>query len=145
MNDTAHRLRTEWERLRDRYYLDGWRFILNTRMSSCGGRCKHERRQVHVAAWVIDTLRHEVAHAIAGPGVGHGPRWQKWARILGASPTACLPWAISQQSPKRQRGPKWALYCTGCRCTVGTRYRRERGTFRHLACGGGEIEWHKLR
>lgn len=37
---------------------------------------------------VIDTILHEIAHAIAGPTAGHGPAWRKVARELGATPKA---------------------------------------------------------
>lgn len=37
---------------------------------------------------VMDTLRHEVAHALSGIGAGHGPVWRRWARIVGANPKA---------------------------------------------------------
>ena len=37
---------------------------------------------------LIDTILHEIAHALAGPGVGHGPAWRNIARAIGANPTA---------------------------------------------------------
>lgn len=38
---------------------------------------------------IIDTVLHEVAHALAGRGTGHGPKWKNVARELGAKPNAC--------------------------------------------------------
>ena len=35
---------------------------------------------------VTDTILHEIAHALAGPGAGHGPAWKAIARKIGATP-----------------------------------------------------------
>jgi predicted SprT family Zn-dependent metalloprotease len=40
----------------------------------------------HGAAEAEDTIRHEIAHALAGPGFGHGPEWKAIARSIGARP-----------------------------------------------------------
>jgi SprT protein len=32
---------------------------------------------------VEQTIRHEVAHALAGPGAGHGPEWKRQCQIVG--------------------------------------------------------------
>jgi hypothetical protein len=39
---------------------------------------------------LIDTLRHEAAHALAGPRAGHGPVWKAMASTLGADPKSCV-------------------------------------------------------
>lgn len=38
---------------------------------------------------VVDTIRHELAHAAAGIKEGHGRRWQEAATQLGARPHRC--------------------------------------------------------
>lgn len=38
----------------------------------------------------LDTVRHEVAHAIVGLGAGHGPVWKKKCVELGGKPNRCL-------------------------------------------------------
>ena len=38
---------------------------------------------------VIDTLLHEIAHALVGASHGHGPIWKAMARKLGCTPEAC--------------------------------------------------------
>lgn len=38
---------------------------------------------------VMDTLLHEIAHAIAGFAAAHGPEWKRVAVMLGAKPVAC--------------------------------------------------------
>ena len=37
---------------------------------------------------ILDTVLHEIAHAIAGHEAGHGPLWKATARRIGATPRA---------------------------------------------------------
>lgn len=37
---------------------------------------------------IMDTILHEIAHALAGPGAKHGPVWQRYCRELGCRPEA---------------------------------------------------------
>ena len=34
---------------------------------------------------MVNTLLHEIAHALAGPYAGHGPLWKKVARMIGSN------------------------------------------------------------
>jgi predicted SprT family Zn-dependent metalloprotease len=56
------------------------------------GQCDYTRKRItvsrHLAARFDDdeihqVLLHEVAHALAGPAAGHGPRWKRVAQDLG--------------------------------------------------------------
>lgn len=42
----------------------------------------------HGAKEVHETILHEIAHALAGPGAGHGPKWREMARRVGARDNA---------------------------------------------------------
>jgi hypothetical protein len=97
--------------------LEGWTFsFANTRRRL--GVCKHRNKQIQISAFyaqnnsndaVLDTLRHEFAHALAGPGAGHGPRWKAWAIRLGAMPRAC------DSSPHTVLEPgDWQATCPAC-------------------------------
>jgi predicted SprT family Zn-dependent metalloprotease len=69
---------------------------------------------------VLDTLRHEIAHAIAGPAARHGPAWKAVAIRLGATPRAC------ETSPQAVVKPgDWQVTCPACERTVHL-YRRPR-------------------
>lgn len=79
---------------------------------------------------VIDTIRHEVAHALAGPIVKHhGPEWQAWARKLGCRPRANAK-SVSYQMPY-----KFILHCPLCAKDIQKRHNRvSHSRLRHLMC-----------
>jgi len=57
---------------------------------------------------VLDTLTHEVAHALVGPIHGHGPIWKAMAMRLGCIPSAC-------GNPEVVLRPgKWQASCPTC-------------------------------
>ena len=71
-----------------------WRFVWNTRVRALG-TCNYRKREIALSKqWTLatpweeidDTLRREIAHAIAGYKAGHGPVWKKAALRVGASP-----------------------------------------------------------
>jgi len=77
--------------------LHGWTFGLADTGRRLGV-CKYRTRRIEIAEYyarnsppetVLDTLRHEIAHAIAGPAAKHGPAWKAVAIRLGATPRAC--------------------------------------------------------
>lgn len=75
----------------------GWVFELNNRLSSALGRCTYGKRLIELSTDhakrdsyenILDTLMHEIAHALVGPGKGHEKEWQAMALKLGARPTS---------------------------------------------------------
>jgi predicted SprT family Zn-dependent metalloprotease len=74
---------------------------------------------------VQNTILHEIAHAIAGPGVGHGPAWKRIARQIGARPERCFD-STTTEMPKGN----YALVCLNC----GMRSDRFRKTSTNKAC-----------
>lgn len=76
--------------------LTGWRVTVDNAGRRLG-ICRPGRKTISLSRQYIavtsddvtqDTIRHEVAHALAGASEGHGPVWQDHARALGADPTA---------------------------------------------------------
>ena len=73
---------------------DGWRFeISNTKQSV--GRCRHAPdRIIEYSKWyldetdeqILDTILHEIAHALVGPGHGHDDMWKQMCLMVGAKP-----------------------------------------------------------
>lgn len=108
------------------------------------GLCDHTRKRIsvskHAAANFSDdeihqTLLHEVAHAIAGPSAGHGPRWKAVARDLGYiggrtvdTPIApgLAPWigeCPNGHLLTRHRRPARDSSCATCSRTFDPRFR----------------------
>lgn len=86
----------ETRSLLDQHGFAHWEVRISNKFKKVLGRCCYNRRRIELSAEhiekdpvhrVIDTIRHEVAHAIAGPKAGHGPEWKKVAIQLGATPS----------------------------------------------------------
>jgi predicted SprT family Zn-dependent metalloprotease len=80
-----------------RFGLTGWTFEF-TRAKRALGVCRYRRRTIGLSVHLVErnppeevreTLLHEIAHAKAGPGVGHGLLWKVWAIRVGARPVRC--------------------------------------------------------
>lgn len=93
---------------------------------------------------LIDTIKHEVAHACAieyASDRGHGLVWKAWAQLLGARPEAFTNGGIPYQ---------WELSCDSCRRVVVRRHRRllKWSQGRHCSlCGKdtlGKLTWRKV-
>jgi predicted SprT family Zn-dependent metalloprotease len=111
-----------------RHGLVGWTFRLADTKRRLGV-CKHRTKRIEISEYyathnrdeaVLDTLLHEVAHALAGPKAGHGPVWKEIAIRIGATPRAC------DDSPDTVVQPgDWQTTCTACNRTHH-RYKRPR-------------------
>jgi predicted SprT family Zn-dependent metalloprotease len=117
------------------------------------GICRYDTREISLSlhhlnrpdADILNTIRHEVAHALAGRGAGHGPIWKAQCRITGARPQRCGAVAVEVAG-------RYVLRCTGCggtwqRHKMGARVRLQilAGQRWHAACGRtrGRLEIQK--
>ncbi|HTL41222.1 MAG TPA: SprT-like domain-containing protein [Pseudolysinimonas sp.] len=85
------RVRT-WAEALIRLHLDpSWTFGFDNARTRAG-LCSYDKKRISVSRLLAgrydddeihQVLLHEVAHALAGAGAGHGPRWKKVARDLG--------------------------------------------------------------
>lgn len=75
-----------------------WRFVIDERLRRTAGRCHFRTKIIEMSAWlidlndppeVLDTLRHEIAHALAGRDAGHGPDWVRMCDVTGCRPERC--------------------------------------------------------
>lgn len=85
------RVRT-WADALIRLHLDtSWSFAFDNARTRAG-LCSYDKKRISVSRLLAarydddeihQVLLHEVAHALAGAGAGHGPRWKKIGRDLG--------------------------------------------------------------
>src|SRR5262245_412974 len=96
------------------------------------GSCNRRKRQITLSRkltllndelQVKDTILHEIAHALAPVGAGHGKKWKSIARSLGCSDQRCF--GSEVVTPK----PRYTGICPTCATKI-TRHRRKR-----LSCG----------
>lgn len=94
-NEATHFART----LLDKQALQDWRILLSTNASShYVGLCSYKDKTIILNAHaidiqpdeeILDTIKHEVAHALCPANVGHGLDWATKAEALGARTTPC--------------------------------------------------------
>lgn len=99
-----------WGELRRFAPLADWSFGWNRRLRA-HGLCRYDQRRIELSApltrrepdesFILNTIRHEIAHALAGPGAGHGPHWRAWAERVGCSHIA----SSRPCSPEAERVP----------------------------------------
>lgn len=119
------------ERELRKHGLKDWTFAW-ARTKRRQGACKFRERRIEIAEFyakhnppekVLDTLLHEIAHALAGPKARHGPVWKAIASKLGATPQACDTCYKTVVMPG-----DWQATCDACGKTFH-RYKRPQ----HLA------------
>lgn len=114
------------EALQD-YNLGHYKVRINERLTSSYGVCYCSRRLIEISGplsrlnpreQTLDTILHEVAHAIAGHAAGHGPKWKAACELTGARPERCYSADVVR--------PRAALevFCTGCGNVLGHVGRR---------------------
>lgn len=128
----------------------GWSFAWSNGVNQLGHCCWRSRTirlsrhfvALNEAEIVRTTVLHEIAHALAGPGTGHGPEWQRIARRLG------VPARASTSEAAMPRG-RWDMVCGLCGqvLTREPRHRRSSLTRRyHVHCGPdstGRLFWRE--
>ncbi len=106
----------------------GWRFAYDHARRRAG-QCRHGDKVITLSRHyvdlniaerlddVIDTILHEIAHALVGPSHGHDKVWKESCVAVGANPTRCYDSAVV-----RMPAGRWAATCNGCHKV----YRRHR-------------------
>lgn len=114
--------------------LVGWTFGFD-RATRRAGQCNYTHRKITVSRRLMalyseaeakDTVIHEVAHALVGPGEAHGERWRETAIALGGTGEVRVSRDAPQLPPKyvglcscgrefaRMRLPRADLMCRAC-------------------------------
>jgi predicted SprT family Zn-dependent metalloprotease len=116
--------------------LDDWSFAFNKSKLNMG-LCRYGPKSIELSiyfternssATIRDTLLHEIAHALVGPGHGHDAAWKETCMRIGAKPErlsfeADMPvgrWQARCGScglmHHRHRKPKWMRGWSCCHC-----------------------------
>ena len=102
-------------RLMDQHGLESWELAFDHARRRAGA-CHYTAQKITVSrhlmvlydeSSVADTLLHEIAHALAGPRAGHGPRWKATALRIGGSGTR-----LAGREEPRVPSP-WVGVCSG--------------------------------
>jgi len=128
-------------------------FEVSKTMTVCAGKAWPRKKLVRISGTIFrdsrnahrseaqldDTIRHEVAHVIVGPGHGHDWVWQDCARACGARPEKCHNMAVTRRVIKRRQMAE----CERCNAVFPVTDRKARrirssfiGLLVHTACGG---------
>lgn len=108
------------------HQLEGWSFRFNKNKRRLGV-CKQDDKRIELSEHyvernsrehVLDTILHEIAHALVGTQHGHDDVWKNKCLQIGASPYSCSSTAVMPEG-------SWQARCPGC-ATVFTRHRRPR-------------------
>lgn len=122
--------------LMEEFELWGWLFKFDKAKKRFGW-CRLHKETIQLSApltlaneraAVEDVIRHEIAHALAGP-VGHGPEWVKMCAYTGAKPERC----VNLDTLNAAAAP-WYLVCAACDYRAPM-YRRPTATYDHRPCG----------
>ena len=131
--------------------LSGWEFRFNRRVRLTGlcvyphrgrpGRIELSTAYVELndPADIENTIRHEIAHALAGPEAKHGPAWVRMGGVTGARPSRCC--------TVRMPLGRWRAQCAGCQIEF-SRFRKPKrmnGWFcRECGPGRGGLRWERV-
>ena len=131
-------------RLMGQFGLQDWTFVFNKRKRALG-LCRYTTKTIELSIFLVDgnsdeevrdTLLHEIAHALVGPGHGHDSVWKVKCAEVGARPERCG----EAEMPEG----RWKASCPACG-TAFTRHRRPKtlGGWSCRGCGPekGKLTW----
>jgi predicted SprT family Zn-dependent metalloprotease len=152
LTERARWLRQEAHQLMSLHGLNEWEFGINTnvrRAGVCYYPTKNTRGRIELSShfaernsdeMIRDTILHEIAHALVGPGHGHDTVWQAKCVEIGAKPERC--YGDEVEMPKG----RWRAICPSCEAE----YDRHRQPPKRMGwycrpCGKnkGLLAWHK--
>ena len=129
---------------------EGWSFAWS-RATETYGHCDYKAKTIRISkpnaahqqlSQTFDTVLHEIAHAIVGPGHGHGCEWMIIARRLGASPVASQ--AETADVPLRSVAAPWVGTCPAGHVSPQRFYRKPKRRYSCSACSPRWSEDHIL-
>jgi len=98
-------------------HLTGWQFKWSTAHTLLG-QCRYSSKTIFLSKSisainseeeVIDTILHEIAHALAGSGHGHDAVWKRYCVMVGCRPKSTGPIQAETVEQRKIVGAKWLL------------------------------------
>jgi predicted SprT family Zn-dependent metalloprotease len=117
--------------LMHKHNLRGWSFKWDNSLRRFGC-CSQGRKYIGLSRKLVevnnveqvkDTILHEIAHALAGPGVGHGQKWKDICVQIGAKPERCYD-SDDTNTPEM----KYYAVCGAC----GRKHEKARLKLKHV-------------
>ena len=111
------------------------------------GCCNYTKKEITLSApmtlindeaQVVDTILHEIAHALVGHGHGHDSVWKAKCREIGAKPERCY----TDEDTTLIAG-KYQAVCGGCGKTHTRHKRVPRGRRTACLCQNHIKDWNK--
>lgn len=118
--------------------ISNWEFRLDNAKQRAG-LCDFYKKRISLSKYylessdddfVLDTIKHEIAHALAGPKAGHGPLWKAKCLEVGAKPQRCFTQELNSAPPG---GITFA--CPGCALSVVLYRPRRNRDYNCRKCG----------
>lgn len=132
--------------LMDEQGLADWRFEWDSARTR-GGICRHHIKKISVSrivaglnddAWFIETLLHEIAHAIVGPGNGHNTVWRTTLIRLGGSGKRTHDGAVKREAHK------YVAACAKCGIIGSCARMSKRSTHKVCVKHRLPVQWYRL-
>jgi predicted SprT family Zn-dependent metalloprotease len=152
LTERAVQVRELAHQLMLQYGLDEWEFGINTNVRRAGvchypsdgtpGRIEISGHfaERNSEEEIRETILHEIAHALVGPGHGHDAVWKAKCVEIGARPERC--YGDELEMPKG----KWRAVCPSCE-TEYDRHRRPKASMgwycRSCGISRGILKWAK--
>lgn len=138
MNFTKATLTKRTRDLMDHHGLQDWDIRIGS-ARNMAGMCNYSRKQITMSLFLanarsrentVDTILHEIAHALTPKDGGHGKEWKAMASAIGADPSRCFD---SQEIDPEKRF-RFIGFCMKHRDNVTKANRRSQRT-----CYCGEV------
>lgn len=133
-SEVKRQVENEFDRLINKVYytnhrglvnLKGWKLVWDKRPEKRAGQCRHRLKEIGISIKVakarnikgtINTVRHEIAHAVAGSGHGHNQIWRDMCKLTGAKQERCYNFNEVDENKLsyKARTPKYTATCKNC-------------------------------
>lgn len=118
----------------------GWKFEWSNKKRSYG-TCNYGLRTISLSTYltiactkeqVINTILHEIAHALVGSGHNHDDVWRRKAIEIGCDGQRC---GSLEEEQRVKLKSKYLLKCEKCNHSI-PRHKNMGTTYTHRYCGG---------